>query len=83
MIKKGKTLYAGKCNGQWYVKQAASTAQFTRLVIEEERTKNNFVIPRQARWMYVPDLFWSEDHKAWCNMDGSVYGPKLPKEARP
>lgn len=82
MIKPGKTLYAGKCNGAWYIKQAASQEQFTRLVIEEEKTKNNFVVPRQARWMYVPDLFWDESVKAWRNMDGSVYGPKLPPGAR-
>lgn len=83
MIKKGKTLYAGKCNGVWYIKQAKSPAQFTRIVVAEEKTKNNFVVSKQSRWMYVPDFYWDESSKIWRTMDGTAYGPKLPKGARP
>lgn len=81
-IKPGKTLYAGKANGTWFIKQAASASQFTRLCIEEERTKNGYVVPRNGRWMYVPDLWWDQAGKVWRNMDGSVYGPRLPPGAR-
>ena len=81
MVKQGKTLYAGKCDGTWYVKQAKSPAQFTRLCIASEKAKG-YTVPRRGRWLYTPDLFWDGADRIWRNMDGTAYVPKLPHGAR-
>lgn len=80
-IKPGKTLYAGKCDGTWYVKQAVSARQFQRLCIEAEKAKG-YIVPRNGYWLYTPDFWWDETAKVWRNMDGSVYGRHLPPGAR-
>ena len=81
MIKPGNTLYAGKCNGTWYVKQAKSPAQFTRLCVVAEKA-TGYTVPPNGRWLYRPDFFWDEAIKSWRTMDGKVYGSKLPDGAR-
>lgn len=82
MIKPGKTLYAGRCEGEWFIKQAVSPKQFTRIVIEEVKRRDGYVVPPGGRWRYAPDLWWDEAKKVWREMDGSIYGPHLPKGAR-
>lgn len=81
-IKKGFTLFWGRCDGTCYVKQAKSVRQFMFLCMLEEERKG-YRVPPKGRWLYRPDLWYDEGRKVWREVDGgAVYGPKLPKEVR-
>ena len=80
MIKQGKSLYATKAGGRWFIKQAKSPRHFIILCVEDEKA-NGYVVPPRFRNQYAPDLVWSENRRLWLNADGSEYGPRLPHGA--
>ena len=80
MVKQGKTLYATKAGGRWFIKQAKSPRHFIILCVEDEKA-NGYVVPPRFRHQYAPDLIWSENRRVWLNTDGSEYGPRLPPGA--
>ena len=80
MVKQGKTLYATKAGGRWFIKQAKSPRHFVILCVEDEKA-NGYVVPPRFRHQYAPDLIWSENRRVWLNADGSEYGPRLPPGA--
>ena len=80
MLKQGKTLYATKAGGRWFIKQAKSPRHFVILCVEDEKA-NGYVVSPRFRHQYAPDLVWSETRRVWLNADGSEYGPRLPPGA--
>jgi len=82
MIKPGYTLYATFADGEWFVKQAKSPAQFVRLCVEDQKAHGYTVPPRGRHW-YKPDVFYDTRREFWCEMgSGALWRKHLPEAAR-
>lgn len=82
MIKPGYTLYATFADGDWFVKQAKSPAQFVRLCVEDQKARGYIVPPRGRHW-YKPDVFYDTRREFWCEMgSGALWRKHLPEAAR-
>jgi hypothetical protein len=83
MIKPGYTLYATFADGEWFVKQAKSPAQFVRLCVEDQKA-HGYVVPPRGRHWYEPDVFYDEKRQAWYDAkSGEFWHRKLPEWVKP
>lgn len=80
-MKEGRTLYAAKAGGRWFVKQASSPKQFAAMCIADER-RSGYSVPPRSRQYYLPDFIWDDTAKVWTWSDGRPYGKRLPVGAR-